>query len=344
MWIARVLIGMATSVSLAVSGCGESASGLSTDGAARSDAPAGSGGSLGGRGGTATGGAGGAGGALIGGSGGNAAGDAGGGGAPDAPAAGDTPGPTGGVGGSASGPAGAGGSSTGVVASTGGIDGGQVDGSAGQTCTYDGQTHPYGVAFPSTDGCNECWCIGPTSAMCSGVVCDAGVRTVDPGQTDGSAGQTCTYNGKTYPYSATWPSTDGCHECWCMEGSPNAVCDAGPPCDGGVLRGPPCTYEGKSYPTGATFPATDGCNSCECLWMWSPGVACTLRDCSGSSVVDALPPVDATAAACVNNGKTYPLDAHFQAADSCNYCHCSADGQVTCTFRQDCLRDADVPE
>jgi hypothetical protein len=284
MWIARVLIGMATSVSLAVSGCGESASGLSTDGAAKSDAPASSGDSLGGRGGTATGGAGGTGGAMTGGSGENATGGAGGGGAPDAPAAGDTPGLTGGAGGGASGPAGAGGSSTGVVTSTGGIDGGQVDGSAGQTCTY---------------------------------------------------------NGKTYPYSATWPSTDGCHECWCMEGSPTAVCDAGPPCDGGVLSGPPCTYDGKSYPTGATFPATDGCNSCECLWRWSPGVACTLKDCSGSPVVDALPPVDATAAACVYNGNTYPLDAHFETADGCNYCHCRADGQVTC--RQDCPRDAAVP-
>lgn len=269
MWIARVLIGMATSVSLAVSGCGESASGLSTDGAAKLDAPASSDGSLGGRGGTA----GGTGGDLTGGRGGNAAGGAGGG-APDAPAAGDTPGRTGGAGGSASGPAGAGGSSTGVVTSTGGIDGGQVDGSGGQTCTYD---------------------------------------------------------GKTYPNGATWPSTDGCHECWCMGGTPNiAVCDALPPCDGGD-------------PTGATFPSTDGCNTCEYLWIWTPGIACTMKDCSSSPVVDASTPVDATDAACVYNGKTYPLDAHFQAADGCNYCHCIADGQVTCTFRQDCLRDAGVP-
>jgi len=226
------------------------------------------------------------------------------------------------------------------VTSTGGIDGGQVDGFAGQTCTHDGQTHPYGVVFPSTDGCNECWCIGPTSAMCSGVVCDAGARTVDPGQADGSAGQTCTYNGKTYPNGATWPSTDGCHECWCGGGTLNvAVCDAGPPCDGGVVG----SYPACPYAAGATFPAADGCNTCECLWIWSPGLACTMKDCSRSPVVDASAPVDATAAVCAYNGKTYPLDAHFQAADGCNYCHCIADGQVTCTFRQDCLRDAGVP-
>ena len=161
------------------------------------------------------------------------------------------------------------------------------------------------------------------------------------GQVDRSAGQTCTYNGKTYPYATTWPSTDGCHECWC-QGS-NGVCDVGPPCDGGVQSGPSCPYDGKSYPTGATFPSTDGCNSCECLWKWTPGVACTLKDCSGSPIVDALPPIDATADACLYNGTTYPLDAHFQSADRCNYCHCRADGQVTCTLRQDCLQDAGVP-
>ena len=176
-----------------------------------------------------------------------------------------------------------------------------------------------------------------------GVVQAGGVPGTSTSSPAVDAGSTCTYNGKTYPYSATWPSTDGCHECHC-DGRPNAVCDVLPPCDGGVRSGPPCTYDGKSYPAGATFPSTDGCNTCECLWIWTPGVACTLKDCSSSPVVDALPPFDATAAACVYNGKTYPLDAYFQATDGCNYCHCSADGQVTCTFRQDCLRDAGVPD
>jgi len=157
----------------------------------------------------------------------------------------------------------------------------------------------------------------------------------------GSVGQTCTYNGKTYPYATTWPSTDGCHECYCQ--GAKGVCDTGPPCDGGALSGPSCNYDGKSYPSGATFPSTDGCNSCECLWAWTPGVACTLKDCSSSPVVDALPPIDAMADACVYNGTTYPLDAHFQTADGCNYCHCRADGQITCMFRQNCLRDAGTP-
>ena len=59
MRIAQVLIGLTTSVFLAHGGCGQAASGLSTDGAAKLDTPASTGGSLGGSGGPATGGAGG---------------------------------------------------------------------------------------------------------------------------------------------------------------------------------------------------------------------------------------------------------------------------------------------
>lgn len=335
MWIARVLIGMVTSVSLAVGGCGGSASGPSTDGAAKLDAPASSGGSLAGRGGAATGGAGGTGGAQTGGSGGNAMGGAGGSGAPDAPAAWDTPGRTGGAGGSASGPGGVGGSSSGVVTSTGGNPG---TGGTSDVCAGKGPNcHRFCITPTSCD----CPCEGGTGgATSSGGAAGntaAGGASGNGGQTDGSAGQTCTYNGATYPYGATWPSTDGCHECWC-DGSPNAVCDVGPACDGGVVG----SYPSCPYAAGATFPSTDGCNTCECLWIWTPGLACTMKDCSRSPVVDASPPVDATAAACVYNGKTYPLDTHFQATDGCNYCHCIADNQVTCTFRQDCLRDAGV--
>jgi len=322
LWIARVLIGMVASASLAIGGCGDSTNGLSTDGAAKSDAPPSFGGRLGGRGGVATGGAGGTGGILTGGSGGNAAGGAGVGGAPDAPAAGDAPGPTVGADGGAVGAAGTGGTS-------------DVCAGKGPNCHR----------FCSTPASCDCPCEGGTGGATSrgGAAGStaAGGASGAGGQIDGSAGQTCTYNGNTYPYATTWPSTDGCHECYC-QGS-KGVCDTGPPCDGGVLSGPSCNYDGKSYPSGATFRSTDGCNSCECLWRWTPGVACTMKDCSVSPVVDALPPIDATADACVFNGTTYPLDAHFQAADGCNYCHCRVDGQITCTLRQDCLRDANVP-
>jgi hypothetical protein len=138
----------------------------------------------------------------------------------------------------------------------------------------------------------------------------------------GDSEQTCTYNGKTYPSGVTWPSTDGCHECWC-NASPEAVCDSGPSCDAGVS-------------------GVETCNTCECLWRWAHNeVACTLRACSDSSGGNALPGGEASAGSCAYNGKTYPLDVYFESADGCDTCHCRPDGQVTCTFQHTkCLEDA----
>jgi hypothetical protein len=169
------------------------------------------------------------------------------------------------------------------------------------------------------------------------LIVSVGLAGCGSGHADGSGGRTCTYNGKTYPYDATWPSTDGCHECWC-NGSPDAVCDTGPPCDAGVYGVQACTYAGTSYVLGDIFSSTDGCNTCECLWRWAyNSVACTLKDCSGSPVVDALPASNVTADSCVYNGTTFPLDVYFSAVDGCRACHCRVDGQVTCTL--ECLGD-----
>jgi len=179
-----------------------------------------------------------------------------------------------------------------------------------------------------------------TKALCglaTVLIVSAGVA----GCGKGDSGQTCTYNGKTYPNGVTWPANDGCNECWCLgeyAGCSGLVCDAGVLSgEAGVQSDWPCTYDGKSYPMGATFPSTDGCNTCECLWRWYHEVACTLNSCTGSPVVDASAG-DATADACVYNGKTYPLDVHFSSADGCDECHCRIDGQVTCTFQHtNCL-------
>ena len=168
------------------------------------------------------------------------------------------------------------------------------------------------------------------------IVCPS-LAGCDSGHPDESGGPTCRYNGKTFPYGVTWPSTDGCHECWC-NGSPDAVCDAGPPCDAGAGV-QACTYDGTSYLPGDIFPSADGCNTCECLWRWAySAVACTLNSCSGSPVVDALPASTATPDSCVYNGATFPLDVYFTAADRCRACHCRVDGQVTCSLQ--CLTDA----
>jgi len=174
--IIRVLFCLATGMLLAVSGCGKSTTGSSTDGGARLDAPASTGGSFGGSGGKATGGAGGAGGTLTGGNGGTTAGGAGGGDALEAPAAGGSPGRTGGAGGSSTGSGGAGGSTTlgaggnpgtggsaatggtkgtGGVASTGGIPG--TGGTSDVCAGWASNCHPF---------CNgldcACYCEGGT--------------------------------------------------------------------------------------------------------------------------------------------------------------------------------------
>ena len=213
------------------------------------------------------------------------------------------------------------------------------------TCGYGGKTYTVGTTFDDTDGCNTCECradgVACTLMACLG---DGGFSRPDAGP-DSSAEQTCTYSGKTYPYGVTFISADGCNECWCMGGQPTAFCtlaacskDAAVP--GFETSGGTCTYDGKSYPTGATFPSTDGCNTCECLWYRD--VACTLKACLGDGgfPVDALPTDDATAGSCVYNGKTYPLDVYFNAADGCNGCHCGSDGKVTCTLNADCRQDA----
>jgi hypothetical protein len=246
-------------------------------------------------------------------------------------------------------PAGTGGlsGSGGVVGTGGGAGGGaggttQVgDGGDGRTCVYDGKTYPYGATFPSVDGCNECYCIGPTSTMCSGIVCDAGA-----GKADGFVGQSCTYNGKTYPEGTFWYATDGCNECYCLPGL--SGCNAGGCPDGGLQAS--CYYD-KAYPLGVTFPSTDGCNICECAFYWyrtknppeAIHVACTLWDCSAPPVRDAGSASDASVDACAYNGTTYPLDSYFYSADGCNHCHCRTDGQVTCTLNT-CTRDAGAPD
>ena len=173
---------MATSVFLIVSGCGESATDFSADGAAKSDAPASTGRILGGSGGTGNGGASGAGGTLSGGNGGATAGGAGGG-TLDAPAAGGTPGKTGGAGGSSTGSAGVDGSTSASVDGNPGSGGSATGGAAGTA----GATSTGGI--PGTGGI-ESVCGGRSNCI---VYCN-----VPPcicyceGGTGGSGGSTTT--------------------------------------------------------------------------------------------------------------------------------------------------------
>jgi hypothetical protein len=182
---------------------------------------------------------------------------------------------------------------------------------------------------------------GAGGTTCSGIICDAGA-----GKTDAYVGQSCAYNGKTYPEGTFWYATDGCNECYCLPGL--SGCNAGGCPDGGLQAS--CYYD-KAYPLGVTFPSTDGCNICECAFYWyrtkNPPegihVACTLWDCSAPPVRDAGSASDASVDACAYNGTTYPLDSYFYSADGCNHCHCRSDGLVTCTL-DTCTRDAGAPD
>jgi hypothetical protein len=176
----------------------------------------------------------------------------------------------------------------------------------------------------------------------SGSLADGGQSSRDvPASEDSPAGQSCTYNGKTYPNFTSWLAPDGCNECSCVAGRASCSlvrCDV----DAGTST-PPC-----GHPFGATFPAGDGCNICECHWIWwaSPGgVACTQKTCSGSQGLDALPGSDAAVDGCVYDGKNYPADVYFTSADGCDQCHCRTDGQVTCTLtHMGCLQKAGMPD
>jgi hypothetical protein len=78
----------------------------------------------------------------------------------------------------------------------------------------------------------------------------------------------CEYNGKTYQNGDSFPSSDGCNQCFCNNGT--VIC---------TLRAclATCNYQGKIYNNGDSFPAGDGCNTCSCS---SSGlVACTLMAC-----------------------------------------------------------------
>jgi len=217
--------------------------------------------------------------------------------------------------------------------------------SSNATCSNGGKAYQVGESFPSQDGCNTCYCGSNGLIACTLVAClnDASPRIADGSaladlNPDGSTQQSCTYNGKTYPFNVTFMATDGCNECWCAGNPPSAMCTLVRCSEDAAVLGlevsvGTCSYGGKQYPSGASFPATDGCNTCDCGRYLL--VACTMTAClgdGGSMTGDALPSGDLGADSCVYNGKTYPSDVMFSSADGCNSCHCVSNGQVACTF------------
>ncbi len=99
-----------------------------------------------------------------------------------------------------------------MACAAGGASG--VGGSTGQTCTYSGTTYTVGASFKSPDGCNGCSCT-PYGVACTAMVCGAGGAT----GVGGSSGETCSYNGYSFPTGSVFKAADGCNSCSCTSGT-----------------------------------------------------------------------------------------------------------------------------
>jgi hypothetical protein len=96
------------------------------------------------------------------------------------------------------------------------------------------------------------------------------------GSADGGA--TCTYAGRVVAAGATFPSSDGCNTCSCLEGNvacTEKACAPDAAVDGSGAGS--CRDNGRVYADGESFPAGDGCNSCSCV---NGAVGCTTRGCA----------------------------------------------------------------
>ena len=122
----------------------------------------------------------------------------------------------------------------------------------------------------------------------------------------GGSGGGCEHNGTHYDEGDSFPSGDGCNDCYCGEngevGCTLMACTI------------TCEYGGKSYIPGDSFPAGDSCNTCSCQPDGS--VICTQGDC---------------AIVCEHNGNVYFPGDSFPAGDGCNTCMCDDNGMVSCT-------------
>lgn len=76
----------------------------------------------------------------------------------------------------------------------------------------------------------------------------------------------CAYGGETFAVGESFPSTDGCNTCSCMDDGMVAC----------TLRACGCVWNGEWRDVGESFPAGDGCNTCTCS---VGGVACTEMAC-----------------------------------------------------------------
>ena len=172
------------------------------------------------------------------------------------------------------------------------VSGGDGDG----VCEYNGETYDAGESFPSTDGCNSCFCDENGGVGCTEKAC------ID----------TCEWEGQLYEVGQSFPAGDGCNTCSC-ESDGQVACTL----IGCVAA---CEYLGESYEVGDVFPAGDNCNTCTCL---EPGeVACSIGGCTNEQ--------------CSYEGFFHEPGDTWLSNDQCTSCTCVAGGNSECVSGVTC--------
>ena len=178
--------------------------------------------------------------------------------------------------------------------------GGAIHGSPSDSptgCSYDGQSHQVGDAFPATDGCNSCSCEADGSVGCTEKACDScqslvaryGTQTELAHQCDSTLPNPCNLQVsqhlacgcETFVVADAWNQSEAdtlqksydamkcaaglqCEPCATPLG---AHCSAAGICvsDYEPAPGPACKVNGVVYPDGASnIPDPVSCNTCVC--------------------------------------------------------------------------------
>ena len=167
---------------------------------------------------------------------------------------------------------------------------GSGEGDAGQTtCSYNGIVYPMGTTFPSTDGCNECWCatnpnLDRTITLCTLMRC-----SLDGGRPE--AKTSCLNGDSTVPVGLTVVDPVRCEDCTCMS-------DGIMTCFPRTCGGPPPTGDSCALPAALNFGPNGGMVSYQDQYSLDPqsGMSITRTsygrsDVDGSAVQTCSPPL-----------------------------------------------------
>ena len=138
---------------------------------------------------------------------------------------------------------------------------------------------------------------------------------------------TCTYDGATYVPGDSFPATDGCNTCTCMD-SGDVACTL-------MLCG--CLHGGSWYENGESLWDMDACNRCSCARI---GVGCTkiYCPCAGDEWFRDYASNDP--ASCPITEADCPESTHFFQND----CGCGCQQSPDCDAVYDCEPPTDCSD